>query len=412
MALLIVTLPLEMPGPGMEWHYVLSADGQTIQRQSRVPMALLPPLTGAGHEVVAVVPARALSWHRVTLPASLLARVSRLQGGTSPQLRAALEGLLEDELLDEPATLHLALGPQPRAGTPTWVATCQKTWLHAHLQLLEESRHAVTRIVPEFEPTTDEAAPQLHVTTGLDPAQLVRSDTNGVTVLPLGAAAIHWLAWPEAAAITAEAAVAGQAEEIFKRPTTLQSASQRWLQSARSDWNLAQFDLARLGRTRRLKQLARGWNSLRHAPQWRAARWLLVLLLGTQLVGLNALAWRERSLLAQKQAAMRDTLRQTFPDVPVIVDAPLQMERQLGALLQATGTASPRDLESMLAALTSAAPTPLTLSEIDYTASEARLRGLQLGTEETATLNARLQALGYTLRADGGAWLLRAEGTR
>ena len=412
MATLIVTLPLEMPGPGMEWDYVLSTDGHTLQRQGRATAALLPPLTGAGHEVVAVVPVRALSWHRVTLPGGLLTGASRLQGAARPQLRAALEGLLEDQLLDETSTLHFALGPQPHAGAPIWVAACQRAWLRAHLQALEESRHAVSRIVPEFEPVTDAAPPQLHVTTGLDPAQLVRCDAQGVSVLPLGPAALHWLAWPQEAAVTTEAAVAGPAEALFKRPLALQSAQQRWLQSARSGWNLAQFDLASLGRARALKQLARGWNSLRHAPQWRAARWLLVLLLGTQLIGLNALAWRERSLLAQKQAAMRDTLRQTFPEVPVIVDAPLQMERQLGTLLQATGAASPRDLESMLGALASAAPTSLTLGEIDYAAGEARLRGLRLSTEEAATLNSRLQALGYTLRADGGAWLLRTEDTR
>jgi len=411
MATLIVTLPLEMPGPGIELDYVLTTDGQTPNRQGRAAAALLPPLAGAGHEVVAVVPARALSWHRVNLPAKLLGQAARRPGGASPQLRAALDGLLEDQLLDEPPALHYALGPGSRGGAETWVAACQKAWLRAHLQALDEARRPVTRIVPEFEPAADGAA-QLHALPGLEPAQLVHTHAQGVTVLPLGPAALQLLGWPEDAPLSAEAGVAAAAEALFKRPVTLQAAPQRWLQAARSDWNLAQFELARSGHTRRLQQLARGWTTLRHAPQWRAARWLVLLLLGTQLLGLNALAWKERSLLAQKQVAIRDTLRQTFPEVQVVVDAPLQMERQLGALQQATGSASPRALESMLGALASTAPGPLTLSGIDYSDGQARLRGLTLSTDEAATWAARLQPLGYALRADGEAWLLRAETTR
>lgn len=412
MATLIVTLPLEMPGPGIELDYVLTTDGQTPSRQGRAAAALLPPLAGAGHEIVAVVPARALSWHRVTLPARLLGQAARLQGGANPQLRAALDGLLEDQLLDEPAALHYALGPQRGAGAETWVAACQRAWLRAHLQALEEARRPVARIVPEFEPATADAAPLLHVAPGLEPAQLVHAHAQGVTVLPLGPAALQLLAWPEEAPVTAEAGVASAAEALLRRPVTLQDAPQRALQAARSDWNLAQFELARSGRTRVLKQLARSWTTLRHAPQWRTARWLVLLLLGTQLLGLNALAWKERALLAHKRDAIRDTLRQTFPEIPVVVDAPLQMERQLAALQQATGSASPRALESMLGALASTAPGPLALSAIDYTDGQARLRGLKLSNEEAATWTARLQALGYALRADGEAWLLRAEAAR
>lgn len=410
MATLIVTLPLEMPGPGIELDYVLTTDGQSITRQGRAAAGLLPPLPGAGHEVVAVVPARALSWHQVSLPGKLLAKAAP-HTGPQPQLRAALDGLLEDQLLDEAATLHFALAAQDRAPAGRWIAACRKDWLRAHLQALEEARHPVARIVPEFEPAAPDVPPVLHVTTGLDPAQLVRPGAQGVTVLPLGPGAARLLAWPEDAPILAEPAVASQAEHLFRRPVTLQSAAERWLQSARSGWNLAQFELARTGRTQALKDLARGWNSLRHAPQWRAARWLLLALLASQLLGLNALAWKERSLLAQKQQALRDTLRQTFPEVQVVLDAPLQMERQLSALQQATGAASARDLEAMLSAVGSAVAPQQTLSEITYGAGEARLQGLKLGADEGSEFSNRLRALGYTARRDPDGWVVRPENT-
>lgn len=408
MATLIVTLPLEMSGPGIELDYVLTTDGQSITRQGRTSAAQLPPLPGAGHEIVAVVPARALSWHQASLPAKLLSKAAP-QTGPQPQLRAALDGLLEDQLLDEAATLHFALAGPAGPETGRWIAACRKDWLRAHLQALEEAHHPVARIVPEFEPATADAPAVLHITTGLDPAQLVRPGVHGVSVLPLGQGAARLLAWPVDAPILAEAAVASQAEQLFKRPVTLQSAAERWLQSARSGWNLAQFELARSGRTQALKDLARGWNSLRHAPQWRAARWLLLALLASQLLGLNALAWKERSVLAQKQQALRDTLQQTFPDVQVVLDAPLQMERQLSVLQQATGAASARDLEAMLSAVGSAVAPQQTLNEIDYSAGQARLRGLQLGADEGSEFSNRLRALGYTARRDPDGWVIRPE---
>ena len=51
-----------------------------------------------------------------------------------------LEGLLEDQLLDEPEALHFALQPQARGGGPLWVATCDRAWLRAALQVLESAQ--------------------------------------------------------------------------------------------------------------------------------------------------------------------------------------------------------------------------------------------------------------------------------
>ncbi len=58
----------------------------------------------------------------------------------TPRLRSILEGLLEDRLLDDPAQLHFALQPGARAGSPVWVAVCDRSWLRDHLQALEAAR--------------------------------------------------------------------------------------------------------------------------------------------------------------------------------------------------------------------------------------------------------------------------------
>ena len=49
------------------------------------------------------------------------------------RVRAVLDGLLEEKLLDDPAQLHLALDDTAEAGQPSWVAACDKAWLQVWL---------------------------------------------------------------------------------------------------------------------------------------------------------------------------------------------------------------------------------------------------------------------------------------
>ena len=106
---------------------------------------------------------------------------------------------------------------------------------------------------------------------------------------------------------------------------------------------------------------------------------------------------------------MRNALQQTFPQVKVVVDAPVQMERELALLRQAAGTLSARDLEPLLAAAAQALPLNRQPTAIDFSAGELRLRGIALSDEEEAATRSAAQALGYRLSADGDSLLLRAE---
>ncbi|MBF9267361.1 GspL/Epsl periplasmic domain-containing protein, partial [Paracidovorax cattleyae] len=132
--------------------------------------------------------------------------------------------------------------------------------------------------------------------------------------------------------------------------------------------------------------------------------------MAAQVVGLNAWAWQERQALAGKQAGVRSALTQTFPQVQVVVDAPVQMEREVARLRQQAGGVSARDLEPMLASAGGALPAGRLPTAIDYASGELRLRGIELQPEEMATLNERLAAAGYQASLQDGAVLLR-EGT-
>jgi general secretion pathway protein L len=399
MSALVVLFPAHAATASTEFEYALTNDGSAVASHGTAPAALLPAPARAGFEVVAVVPAAVLSWHRVELPKGTTAK--------SPRLRAVLEGLLEDQLLDEPETLHFALQPDIRAGGPLWVATCDRAWLRSAVQVLEAAGRPASRIVPEFAP---EGVPALYAIGDPQQPLLVLAGIDGVTALPLTAQALPLLpALPENTPCVAEPAVAELAEQVLHHPPVLEHAAARWLRSARSAWDLAQFDFSSSGRARTLKKLGTAWADLLAAPQWRPARWAALLLAAVNLVGLNAWAWRERSALEDQRAAVRRVLTQTFPQVKVVVNAPLQMEREVAALRQATGASSGRDLEPMLAALSSAVPAQRPVSAVEFANGELRVQGLALRPPEVQSTVSALRSQGYSATLQGDTLSITTE---
>lgn len=408
MTLLIVPLSQALPSAATLCEGVLSEDGRTVLRTVEAPAALLPAPAGA--DIVAVVPAGRLSWHRLSLPRGALKGGLFHEGG-SARLRAVLDGLMEDRLLDETSQLHFAIEPQPRTDAPVWVAACDRAWLHAWLDVLAQAGRPVARIVPELAPpSSDETgSASLHVTGTSDHARLMRAGPDGVTLLPLSVATAALVAWPEDAGVLAEPGAAALAEHFFNRPALVQTAPERWLAAAQSSWDLAQFDLIYNRTTRTRKRFSALLSSFFRAPRWRAARWAAVALVATNLVGLQAWAWKERSAQAAQRAAMHSILTTTFPNVRVVVDAPLQMARALTDLQRRNGTASTADLEIMLSNFQAAAPDSPTPTAIEFIAGELSLKGLEPSAAALAAMSARLQAQGYGARLEAGSLVIKEE---
>ena len=400
MITMTLALPLARPSAGTEFSYVLSEDGQTIAAQGSSALAVLP----RADALVLVVPARALSWHGLKLPPVSASRQ-----------RAALEGMLEDRLLDDPATLALAVSPQRRPDGSTLVAACDRSWLAGALALFEQGGRPANRVVPALSPRADaDPGPFALVAFGSDDEPwLALVDTHAVLCVPLlQARQVVPGEGPtnDSAELLAEPAVAEKAERVLGRTATVRSAAQALLASGQSLWELAQFDLAVSGRGRMARRWAQAWNQLARAPRWRAARWGLVAALIANLAGLNAWAWRLDANLASKRAQVRQVLTQTFPNVKTVVDAPLQMERELALLRLSSGALSARDLEAMLSAAGTAVVQGAAPAGLEFSAGQLTLGGLALTPANVELASGKLSALGYTMRYEGERMVVRAGG--
>ena len=384
--MLILGLPHLASAAASAYAWVRS-DGQQVLDHGQAAPALLP--RGSG-EVVAVVPHSRLAWLRVTVP----------PGSHGPRLAAVLHGLLEDRLLQEPHSQHIAVGPDAtavaRAGGALWVAVCDKVWLRSALAPAQAAGLTLQRIVPECAPTP---TPVLHVIDASDGAQAVLCSPDGVQWLPddpTHGPALSVLSSDTLAVLAEPAHIESFATRLGCAPR-LYSASQRWLDACSHGWDLAQGEWAQGPRQRLTRQ---GW------ALWRALRRGLLALLLVQVLGLQALAWREERAIAEQQAALRDTLTRTFPHVRLVVDAPVQMQRELQALLQQRGQAGARDLEVQLAALASVLPAGQTPSRIDYSEGRLRVQGLSAWPESAS---ASLHARGLRLQRQGEAWDIDSE---
>ena len=381
---------------GTAWESVRSDAPQSTQQSAGAPAA-----TGNA-DTVLIVPAAALSWHRVSLPQGLVGRNG--QARNPAKLRAALEGLLEDQLLDEPAQLHLALQANANGTGTLWVAACQRAWLKNTLEVLTRAGHSVHRIVPEWTPANSaDIQTKLWITGDAEAAELVWANSEGVhrRTLPYGNAGPGAVpsGWSDSAAVWAEPACAALAEQLLHREATVQHRAQRLQDSTDTEWNLAQGEFA--SRNAVLRRAGDAAVTLLQAPAWRPARWAFALLCTVQVAGLNAQAWQARQALSSQRSAIQNVLLSTFPNTTVVVDAPLQMQRAVDALGQSSGQAQARDLERMLEAFGTLEPADIAPAAIEFIAGELRLSAFNESADATQGLRDGLQARGYRSRLDG-----------
>lgn len=333
------------------------------------------------------------------------------------KLRQALPHLVEDRLAGDPQQCHIATRAVAGRGTPPPqpVAAIDRPWFRHVLGVFSVQSHRRLHALaaqhclpagragePALPGDTTMTAVAVETASPTDPTlAAIAGNTCDITVRPANAPGYGlrlepaslplWLATAgtgvrllaPAAEAAALAAATGQRVEPLDWPTWI--AGTRAALASSSAVDLCQFEFAGEAGGARL------WQA------WRVPVALAAGLLLIQVIGMNAHWLMLRQQKNQLVAGMEQTLRDAFPHTPVIVDAPLQMRRQVEQLRLASGKTGPDDFLPLADRFAQAASTlpPDGLLALDYRGKTLRIT-LKDGLDTTA-LRTALGAAGLSM---------------
>jgi general secretion pathway protein L len=440
---LIVLLPPRDPAVrSEEWllpelpFVLLDKRGET-QRAGRAALGLLP----RANATVLIVAARD------TL--LLAAQVPPLKG---PRLRQALPNVVEDQLIQDPQTCHIAVDPVALSGDRRVVAVIDRGWFRFVLDGFANAGHRNVKAVPamrclpvvpvaagpaatdeqtEAEPRTQFIAALLGPVVSTSPALLgeVAAPTSPSAAVPRYEIAVargeraalgEGLALPLDSIPPTLTALAGNdpvtlyslleipgaeprlsgntAKVAGAEPLVFEALARNALASR---FDLCQFEFA-----------AQPWRLDRATMRrLRAPIALLVAAVVVSIIGINA-QWfqlaRQRDAISAK---MTETLLNAFPKTTVVLDAPDQMARQLDRLRVASGELSPADFLSLSDALArSLGPVPVNgIAALDYHDRQLEVT-FKPDTKVDPGLQQRLAANGLNgaIDTNTGKWSIRS----
>jgi general secretion pathway protein L len=418
---LIVLLPPRDPAvPSQEWQlpdlpFVLLDKSGRTQRAGRSALALLPRATST----VLMVAARDLLMMPATLPP--------LRG---PKLRQALPNIVEDQLIQDPQTCHIAVDSQSAAGGRQMLAIIDRGWFRFIYEAFSAAGHRSLRAVPvtrclpeatlpavpaEVAETVSATEPAMAGASLADTAPVPGAADAAPEVVPMVAAVLGTVV-QTAPAMLLEGAVEGgmpRVELAIARgaqgeglavPANAVNATLAALAGATpvllymltevpgNEPSPGASSPARLGALVHgasplpFEQLARRALTCRFdlcqfefaSQPWRLDRATLrrlrlpVLLALGALVGAIVGANVQWLMLSRQRDAistqMTELLLTTFPKTTVVLDAPDQMSRQLQQLRVAAGELSPGDFLSLADGLArSLPPVPVNgIAALDY----------------------------------------------
>lgn len=309
-------------------------------------------LTDAGSAALAELPCADTC--ELVIPAELvLLTRARLPRGRKQKMRQLLPFAIEDRLVAEPDTVHVAAGPTLADGQ-TALAAIDKAWLARGLARLNAAGLRPRSAWPETLLAALPADGWAMVWDGR--GGFLRSGTHAGMSLDGGSSA-----QPPAALMlsVAEARAAGSLpHRLLLRlregapPPDVAAWSQALGMAVEvgEAWSPLQHPDAASGGIDLLQgefepsSTAREW--------WPSLRLPLVLagLIALLQVGATTVEWLQLKREKQQlQAAMERGFREAFPDARVVIDAPLQMQRNLAELRGTAGQPSPTDFLPLLA---------------------------------------------------------------
>lgn len=441
MSTLIVQLPARDPAiASEEWHlpelpFALLDRQQKLLRTGRAALAMLPP---AGATIL-MVAARDLVLLQLALPPVKGAR-----------LLQALPNTVEDLLIQDAQTCHLAVERAVSASGQQVVAAIDRNWFRFVIEAFRSAGHRHLKAVPVVRCLPPpEATPAGNA--AIEPALAPPAAGSTLSASPLVAAILGAVmptapaAWEDAGALhgaplqvelaiargvlgegmalrdttvaSTLAAFAGDtpvelyrldepaggttpaspAEPLAALATRALSFEQLARAALACDFDLCQFEFA--AQPLRLSRATlRRWR----VPVWLAAAIVLVAIIGSNLQWL-ILSHQYASLVDQQT----ELLLSSFPKTTVVLDPPLQMTHQLERLRSAAGDLAPDDFLALSNGLArSLAPiAPGAVSQLSYQQHSLQVT-FGAGAKIDDNFTSRLRSNGLSGRQDGATWTI------
>ena len=434
--------PHDQPQP---WHFgalpfalVRTAVADRSHRQG--PQAA-GQLLREGHAVIAELPA-AERLVLIMAASDVLLTAATVPPLAPARLKLALPNLVEEVLATDAQPCHIAVGPaldalqgKSKAASGSrqrLLMVTDRAWLRAVLDAFAEHRHRRRHVLPAqlclpqqpvahpAEPGADSvghpsAASAAPATLALEAASLTSAsplfETQGVpapaelsrywqlTVRSSEYAGYGLLLGSDALAAWQGLAPAGDwyaSKDALAQvaPPGAHPLDWRvWIEGAQASLREPALDLGQF-------EFAQG-----RADRWNLKAWRLPLALAAglvlvQLIGMNV-HWLLLRQEAQRLAAGQEqTLRSAFPQIPVVIDPPLQMRRQVDQLRLASGRSTPDDFLPLADRFGQAARqlAPDALLALEYR-GHTLFATLKPGTDTNALRSAARQA-GLAMEAD------------
>jgi type II secretion system protein L len=270
------------------------------------------------------------------------------------QLHGALGNAMEDQLMLDPASSHVALG-KVLTGDLRPVAVVEAAWLEQALALCRRQSVEPAGAIPETLLWLAEAESTTWALRWNGQEGYARSGAAAGFALDDGSAEAPPLALRLA---LADARRKSQAPAAIALETEMEVDLAAWSQALDCPVHAETLHFDARAPAINLLQgpyapRRHGWLAAlaggEHAGKYRVAAGLAIAALSLQVVGTVAdwgrLSWENRKLRDE----MRQVFQATFPKTQAIVDPVLQMQRQLSDLRRAHGDAEPGDFLHELA---------------------------------------------------------------
>ena len=376
----------EEAGSGTLFTWLLRGDDGKLMRSGQSALDAMP----AAAQCHIIVPASRVLLSSVQLPAQ-----------NRKKFMQALPYAVEDRIMADPESVHVAMGPVQENGAMP-VAIVDRSWLRHTLEILQQagftpSQAAIeTLLAPWHEKSwtvvwrgnggflrdgpysgisldggnLHEPPPGLRLAleeeTGNQP--------GSIQVSCIDAAALDAAAWSGNLGI----------------PVSLVD-EWKWPAPGQNGINLLQGEFA-------LKSANQDW-----LPRLRPAIAMIGVLIALQ-IAFSLLDWAMLKYEKyQLTASMEQSFRKAFPDAKVIVDAPLQMSRNLADLRHAAGQTDPNDFLPLLAKIGPLLGKESKLDKLEYQQGNLNISLTLPDNNAAEALRARLAAMPQVRQQTGNA---------